>query len=129
MTIAFLIGRIIFGLYWLEVAYGHLFKSAGLIGYAQSKGVKSPKLAVFGSGVLALIGGATMILGTYPGVGVIAIVLFLLGVSFRIHPYWKTADPMAKMGERINFNKNMAILAAALMFLAIAMPWPYSLGW
>jgi len=36
---------------------------------------------------------------------------------------------MAKMGDRINFMKNMALIGALLMFLAIPMPWAYSIGW
>ena len=125
MNAAFIIGRVIFGLYWLHVAYGHIVKSAGTIGYAQYKGVKSPKLAVIGSGILALIGGVSILLGIYPTIGVVAIVIFLIGVSFKIHAYWKVTDPQQKMTEKISFDKNMAILAASLMFLAIAQPWGY----
>ena len=44
-SIAFLIGRVIIGLYWLQVAYGHVFKGAGMVGYIQSKGIKSAVLS------------------------------------------------------------------------------------
>ena len=47
MALLFLIGRIILGVYFLEAAYNHLFKSAGLVGYAQSKGMSSPKTVGF----------------------------------------------------------------------------------
>ena len=80
MPILFLIGRIVFGAYWLENAYKHLFKSAGLVGYAQSVGVKWPKTAVIGSGLLLLIGGLSMLTGFAPQIGVAAIVIFLFGV-------------------------------------------------
>lgn len=97
-----------------------------MIGYAQSKGVSSPKLAILGSGILLLIGSLSIILGYQPIIGVIALALFLIPVSFKMHAFWKIQDPMAKMNERINFEKNMALLGAALMILAITV-WTYSL--
>jgi hypothetical protein len=35
---------------------------------------------------------------------------------------------MAKMGDMVNFTKNVALLGSSLMFLAIPQPWPFSLG-
>lgn len=128
MAIAFLIGRVIFGLYWLHSAYGHLVKTGNLVGYASSKGVKAPKLAIIGSGLLLLGGGLSMLLGVWPTVGVALLVVFLLGVSFKMHSYWATQDPMQRAGEKIDFWKNMALLAALLMLLAIPQPWEYSLA-
>jgi uncharacterized membrane protein YphA (DoxX/SURF4 family) len=132
MAIAFLIGRIILGIYWLQTAYNHLFKSTGLIGYTQSKGIKSAsaaKLAVWGTGILALIGGLSIILGIHPHYGIACLVIFLVGVSFKMHAYWKIQDPMQKMGERVNFTKNMALAAAILALVAVSQPWVYSFGW
>lgn len=127
MALLFLLGRVIFGIYWLENAYNHLFKSAHMIGYAQSKGVKHPKLAIMGTGVLLAIGGLSMLLGIAPKIGVIALVIFLLGVSFKMHDYWKQQDPMARMTTRIEFMKNMALIGALLMILSIS-SWTYSLA-
>ncbi|HEX7724502.1 MAG TPA: DoxX family protein [Candidatus Paceibacterota bacterium] len=119
MITAFLIGRFILGLYWLHAAYGHIFKSAGLTGYAQSKGVPSPRAAVIGTGILALLGSLSIILGVYTVWGIALLIIFLLGVSFKIHAFWMEQDPMAKMNDRISFWKNIALAAALLMILTI----------
>jgi len=129
MALLFLIARIVLGYYWLQVAYSHLFKSAGLIGYAQSKGVKSAKVAVIGSGILALLGGLSILLGVRPHYGILLLVVFLLGVSWKMHAHWKIEDPMTKIGERINFTKNIALAAAILALVAVAQPWVYSFNW
>ena len=129
ISILLLIGRVVFGLYWLEVAYSHFKNSAMLAGYAQSKGITSPstaKTAVIGSGILALLGGLSMILGFYPRVGIVLLVIFLLGVTFKIHTYWKVTDPQAKQMDKIQFNKNVAIIAALLMVFAVSLPWTWS---
>jgi uncharacterized membrane protein YphA (DoxX/SURF4 family) len=123
----FLIGRVIFGIYLLMNAYNHLAHSSQMAGYAASKKVPFPKAAILGSGLLLLIGGLSVLTGVQVKAGIAAIVLFLIPVTFTMHNYWMQADPMAKMGERVNFMKNMALLGAALMMLAIPTPWPFSL--
>jgi len=128
MDTVFLVGRIIVGLYFLYAGYNH-FKNLGFMsGYVASKGIPAPKLAVAGTGVLLLAGGASVLLGVYPTVGVALLVIFLLGVSFTMHAFWKVADPQQRMGEQVNFSKNIALLGSLLMFLAIPRPWPISLG-
>ncbi len=127
MDIAFLVGRIIYGGYFLWNGINHFRNLRMMSGYAQSKGTAAPKLAVGGSGLLLILGGLSMLLGVYPIIGAILLIIFLLGVSIRMHNFWAVQDPQMKMMETINFTKNMALLGAALMVLAIPGPWPFSL--
>jgi uncharacterized membrane protein YphA (DoxX/SURF4 family) len=78
--------------------------------------------------VLLLLGGLSLLLGYHPTVGAALLVIFLLGVSFKIHNYWTVTDPQQKMSEQINFMKNMALLGFLLMTTEIPRPWPLSLG-
>jgi len=128
MNIAFLIGRIIVGAYYISSGFNHFKNLDMMAGYAGSKNVPAPKAAVAGSGALLVLGGLSLLLGAWPTIGVALIVLFLLPVSFMMHAFWSVDDPQQKMAEQINFLKNMALLGSALMFLAIPRPWPYSLG-
>jgi putative oxidoreductase len=128
MNIAFLIGRIIFATFWLVGSFNH-FKNLNYISeYAKARGTPSPKVAVAGTGVILLLGGLSMLLGVYPVVGIILLIIFLLGVSFQMHAYWKLDDAQMKQIDRINFTKNMALVGALLMFLLLPHPWPISLG-
>jgi len=126
MAVAFLIGRIIVGLYYINSGIRHFTHLNMMAGYAGSKGVPLPKLAVPGSGALLVIGGLSLLLGYQPVIGIVAVVLFLIGVSPMMHNFWAVQDPMQKMAEMVNFTKNMALLGSALMFLAIPQPWAYS---
>ncbi|PYQ60784.1 MAG: DoxX family protein [Acidobacteria bacterium] len=126
MAVAFLIGRIIVGLYYINSGIRHFTHLNMMAGYAGSKGVPLPKLAVPGSGALLVIGGLSLLLGYQPVIGIAAVVLFLIGVSPMMHNFWAVQDPMQKMAEMVNFTKNMALLGSALMFLAIPQPWAYS---
>ena len=124
----FLVGRILFGGFFLMNAMNHFTKVDMLEGYAKSKGIKSSKLAVVGSGLLLLIGGLGILLGAYIEYAVLALVLFLVPVSFKMHNFWAVRDPQAKMMDMVQFMKNMALLGAALMLLSMSQPWPYALG-
>jgi putative oxidoreductase len=124
----FVAGRIIVGGYFLMGAFNHFVGLKMIAGYAKSKGTPMAEVAVGGTGLLLLLGGASLLLGYHPTIGAILLVVFLLGVSFRMHNFWAVKDPMAKMAERINFTKNMALLGFLLMTLAIPRPWLMSLG-
>ena len=128
MDIAFLIGRIIAGGYFILGAFNHFAKLGVMASYAKSKGTPAPELAVGGTGVLLLVGGFSLVLGYQPTAGVAILIVFLLGVSFNMHNFWAVQDPQMKMGEMVNFMKNMALVGLLLMQLAIPQPWPMSLG-
>jgi cell division protein FtsW (lipid II flippase) len=57
-NIAFLIGRIIVGGFFLMNSFNHFAKLQMMAGYAKSKGIPAPALSVGGSGVLLLLGEA-----------------------------------------------------------------------
>ncbi len=114
----FWLGRIIAGGYFLFNAFNHFSQSNMMAGYAQSKGVPAPKLAVLGSGVLLLLGGLSILSWQYLFQGMIALVLFLLPVTFMMHNFWAVEDQQTKMAEMVNFMKNMALLGFALLILA-----------
>ena len=126
--ILFLIGRIIVGGFFLTNAYNHFTQTGMMAGYAQSKGTPAPKLAVMGTGVLLLLGGLSFLLGYHPTIGTLLLVIFLLGVTFKIHAFWLVSDPMGRMNEQVHFSKNVAMIGFLLMTLMIYRPWHLSLG-
>lgn len=128
MEILFLLGRIVYGGFFIYNGINHFANFRMISGYAQSKGTPAPALAVAVSGAMLLLGGLSILLGAYPGAGVALLVLFLVPVSFTIHNFWAVEDPQAKTNDMVNFTKNMALAGAALMLLAIPEPWPLSLG-
>jgi uncharacterized membrane protein YphA (DoxX/SURF4 family) len=128
MAQAFLIGRVILGVYYLMNAYHHFADVHMLTRAAASHGVPAPQLAVLGAGVLLAIAGVTFLLGVFPRIGVLAVVLFMLPVTFVMHPFWSDTSPALRMADMINFTKNMGLLGSALMFLGVPEPWPYSVG-
>jgi len=129
MATVFFIGRIIFGLYWLKMAYNHFKKVDAMTGYATFKGVPYPRLAVLGGGVLLLLGGLSVLLGLMPHIGLTLLLVFLIPVTFKMHAFWKETDLTARSGDEVQFYKNLGLIGALLMLYMIATPWHYSIGW
>ena len=125
--IIFFIGRLLLGSFLLFNAYNHLFKTRDLAAYTESKKVPMAKAAVIASGLLLLFGGYTIITGVRVTSGIAALVLFFIPVTFSMHAFWKEEE-QARMMDQVQFMKNLAILGAVLMLLAVPTPWPMSLG-
>ncbi|HEY3313496.1 MAG TPA: DoxX family protein [Anaerolineales bacterium] len=128
MATAFLIGRIVLGIYYVYSGYNHFKNLDFMAGYSASKGVPAPKLAVIGTGLMLVIGGLSVLLGIQPYLGALLLVVFLIPTAIMMHNFWTVSDPQMRMGELINFEKDLALAASALMFLAIPAPWAFSLG-
>lgn len=114
-ALALYLGRILFGGYFLYNAFNHFSNLQMMAGYAQSKGVPQAKAAVLASGLLLLVGGVSVLFNIYPDIGLLALVLFLIPVTFMVHAFWKVQDPLARRGEIVNFTKNLALLGAVLL--------------
>jgi putative oxidoreductase len=78
-------------------------------------GVPAPEVLVRLSGLMAVAGGLSVLLGIWADLGALIIVAFLLPVAFFMHAFWKEADEQAKANQLAHFMKNMAIAGAALV--------------
>ncbi len=74
-----------------------------------------PSILVPLSGAIAIVGGLSILLGFKGKYGAWLIVLFLIPVTFMIHHFWTEVEPMSMMIQRINFEKNLSMLGAALL--------------
>lgn len=127
MEIIFLIGRIFFGGYFLFSGLNHFTKMNMMSGFAASKGVPMPTFMVAVGGVLLLLGGAGMLFGVYIQWAVIALVLFFVPVTIKMHAFWKDSDPQSRMMNMTLCLRNIALLGASLMTLSIPTPWIWSI--
>ncbi len=128
MNVLFLLGRIVFGGYFVYSGVNHYLHHGMMKGYAASKGVSAPHVAVPGTGTMIVAGGASIVTGFQPKIGALLIIGFLVGVSPKMHDFWNIEDQGQQMNDMINFTKNMALIGAALTLLSRPEPWPLSLG-
>lgn len=111
-----LIGRILFSLIFLMSGImGHLIGLSGTAAYAASQGLPMATFFVALSGIIALLGALSIILGYKAKMGAWLIVIFLIPVTFKMHAFWTVTDPMQSQVQMAMFMKNLALTGAALM--------------
>jgi putative oxidoreductase len=115
MKITTLVGRILYSILFIMSAPGHF--SAETIGYAASQGVPLANLAVPASGILALLGGLSIALGYKARWGALALIAFLVPVTFMMHNFWAVSDPMMHQMQLVMFMKNIGLIGGALTFV------------
>jgi putative oxidoreductase len=67
------------------------------------------------SGVLAIAGGLSIMLGYRAKIGAWLLVLFLMPVTVIMHNFWVAGDPMMAQMQQAMFLKNISMLGASLM--------------
>ena len=122
----FVLGRAIFGGFFLYNGVNHFLNEKAMSQHAASKGVAAPDAAVTASGALLTAGGISVLTGLKPKQGLATIIAFLVPVTLQMHRFWEENDPGQRMTETINFAKNVALIGAALTMMQIPEPWPIS---
>ncbi|MCH7494548.1 MAG: DoxX family protein [Candidatus Marinimicrobia bacterium] len=122
-----LLGRILFGSYFIRSGINHFLNLEGMTGYTASKGVPLPEFAVIFTGLMLLIGGISIITGYYPKIGSYILIAFLVIVAIIMHDFWNIEDTAARAGQFSRFLRNLTFSSACLMFLSIPEPWAFSL--
>ena len=107
------LGRLFFSLIFITAGLKHF--SSGMVGYAESQGVPLAHVAVPLAGIMAIVGGLSILLGYRAKWGALLIVLFLIPVTLMMHSFWKVSDPMMASMQQIMFMKNLSMLGAALL--------------
>jgi uncharacterized membrane protein YphA (DoxX/SURF4 family) len=127
MRALFVVGRAMYGGFFLWNGLNHFLKRPSMSQYAAAKGVAAPETAVPASGAMILVGGLSVLTGIRPRQGLALIVGFLVPVSLQMHRFWEIEDPAQRMTELTNFSKNMALAGAALALMQVSEPWPISI--
>ena len=116
------LGRLFFAAIFVTAGPNHFTKQA--IGYAASQGAPLASIAVPVAGLLAIVGGLSILLGYRAKVGAWLIALFLIPVTFIMHKFWTVTDPLMAQIQMIMFMKNVAMLGGALLISQFgAGPW------
>ena len=113
MQYIFLVGRILFSLIFLIKPLEHFSNLAVLRG--AEMGVPAPHFWVPLWGVIAFLGGLSLLLGFKAKIGAWLLVLFLIPTTLYMHPFWGADDSFASMMHGYCFWKNISLLGTALM--------------
>jgi putative oxidoreductase len=78
---------------------------------------------ILGARALQLIAGTCLVLGIYPRISAVALLLFLIPATLMAHAFWQVSGTSLYMVQLINFFKNVC-MAGGLVFIAAAKDQP-----
>jgi putative oxidoreductase len=117
-----LLGRFLFVMIFVMSGPRHFMSST--IAYAAAQGVPMASIVVPISGLIALLGGLSVLVGYHAKIGAGLIALFLVCVTPMMHRFWGVSDPMMAQMQMINFMKNVSMLGGALIVTQLGSgPW------
>ena len=111
------LGRLFYSLIFVVAGFGHF--SHQEIAYAAAQGIPIAGILVPASGIMAIVGGLSILLGFHGKLGAWLLVLFLVPVTFAMHNFWAVKDPMMQQFQMAMFLKNFSMLGSALFFTQI----------
>jgi len=113
MKYVLLAGRQLFSAIFIIASAGHF--SPRTIEAAAAHGVPLPGLLVPLSGIIALVGGLSVLFGFQTRLGAWLLVIFLIPVTVMMHNFWSLSDPMTLQIEKAMFLRNVTMLGGALV--------------
>jgi putative oxidoreductase len=108
-----LLGRVLFSFVFLIKSVEHF--TGDKIQEATTLGVPMASILVPLSGVVALLGGLSILFGYKARLGAWLLVLFLVPTTLAMHRYWEFKDIYHGMMHEYCFMKNLSMLGAALI--------------
>jgi uncharacterized membrane protein YphA (DoxX/SURF4 family) len=123
-----LVGRLLFGGFLAFAGLNHFLNADEMTGYAREKGVPLAGVGVVATGTMLLLGGLGLVLGVYPVASAGMVATFFAVVTPAMHDFW-AVDGDEQEEELTNFLKNVELLGAALVFLALGgQVWGFALN-
>ena len=118
-----LLGRIFFSAIFILASFSHFTRGAIQMAYQQE--VPLAIILVPLSGIIAFLGGVSILVGYRAKIGAGLIILFLIPVTLMMHKFWAFQDPISAMNEKLLFMKNLSMLGGAI-FIAYFGSGPFS---
>ena len=122
---AALVGRLLLAAIFITSGFGKITGFEGTVGYIASKGLPLPQVAAIIAIIVELGGGILLAIGYKARWAALALAVFTLVAGILFHNYW-AVEAAQKMGQQINFWKNVAMTGGFLMAYAFG-PGRYSL--
>ena len=112
MEIVLLVGRAIFGLYWVSAAIQNLLGLEKGAANAGSHGVPFPRLSIIATAPILIAGGLSIAFGFYSEAGAILLRAFLIPGSVFRPPLLDVADPQRAKAERRTYENDVGLTVA-----------------
>lgn len=107
------LGRVLFSAIFIIKSLEHFNGSA--IECAKQAGVPMASILVPITGILALLGGLSILLGFKAKIGAWLLIIFLIPTTLMMHKFWQAEQGFELMMQQYCFLKNISMIGAAFM--------------
>jgi putative oxidoreductase len=112
-----LIGRVLIALMFVPAGWGKIVGFAGTVGYIQSKGVPFAEVCA-ALAIAAELGlGLLLLVGFQARWAALGMAIFVAVITPIFHNFWALPEAQQMM-QKMNFDKNLAIVGGLLAFAA-----------
>lgn len=108
-----LIGRVLLSLIFLLTGFQKLFAWGAVSSAMEAEGMVAVPLFLLLAIAFELLGGLSILTGTYARVGAAALVAYLIPVTLLFHDFWTYEGELRQL-QTGNFLKNLAIMGGLL---------------
>src|SRR5262245_25169013 len=112
-----LVGRQLLAMIFMIASAGHF--TPAQIALAAEHGVPMATILVPISGVIALLGGLSVLFGYRARLGGCLLVVFLVPVTFFMHNFWAAHDAATFRLQLLLFTRNIALLGCACQLVRV----------
>jgi len=114
---AAVLGRILLALIFITSGFGKITGFEDTVGYIASKGLPLPQLGAIIAIIVEVGGSILLVIGYKARWAALALAIFTLAAAIFFHNYW-AVEAAEKMGQQINFWKNISMAGGMLMVFA-----------
>lgn len=111
------VGRALLSLIFIFSGLGKLLDVQGTLAYMEAQGLGTPQFFLFFAVVIEVLGGLSLISGTFARYGALLLFLYLIPVTFIFHPFWNFTGA-EQANQMAHFLKNLAILGGLMLIVS-----------
>ncbi|MDP3155820.1 MAG: DoxX family protein [Archangium sp.] len=125
MSWLMLLGRLLFGGYFVLAGLDHFTRGARFSSLVTAGGVPVSSALVMIAGALLVLGGVSLVLGLAPRIGLALLLLYLVPAAFTLSAFW-AAPEAARLAMSGQFGLSVCLIGACFALLAVSVPWAFS---
>jgi putative oxidoreductase len=115
---AIFIARLCLSAIFLWASWRKMMNWKGTLSMMKGKKIPFPKLLLPGAVALQILGVVSLMLGLFPRIGALLLILFTLPAMITMHDFWNTKGKERVM-ETAMFLKDVAIIGGLLLLIAL----------
>lgn len=112
------LGRVLLASMFINGGWGAFSNPGHRVDLVEAAGIPEARRATIFNGAIMMMAGIMLAANVLPKLAATVLIGSLLPTTAVGHPFWKEESPAGRAGQRIHFNKNVAMLGGLLLVLA-----------